>query len=322
MNEMPRTYHHIAIVNDASFLIGSDESILRAALKKEVPFCCECGGRARCSTCRILVIEGEEHLSEVNTAEKNMQRYFEMPKNVRLACQTYVKGGSVKIKRIMNDESDYPLYLRNKIMKDENIGREMRLCLLFLDIRNFTPFVEHNLAFDVIHVVRKLFYHFEEIIRGHGGKIIETAGDGLYAAFGFDQTTKGGANETVDCAQEIFRVLHELNLDYFKVYFNEEIEIGIGVHLGKVAAGDLLIQDNPHQLVMGYPVNVAARIQDLTKKFNNNFIISGDVYELLDPKPVAAHSLQYLKGVEEPFLLYLLGEPFLYQAQNETVIDQ
>lgn len=304
------------MVNDASFLISSDDSILKAGLKKGVPFCCECGGRARCSTCRILVVDGEENLSEVNTAEKNVQKYFELPKNVRLACQTYVKSGSVKIKRIMNDESDYPLYLRNKIIKDENVGKEIRLCLLFLDIRNFTPFVEHNLAFDVIHVVRKLFYHFEEIIKEHGGKIVETAGDGLYAAFGFDDTTRTSANNTVSCVKEIFRELKRLNNQYFKKYFKQEIEIGAGAHLGKVAAGDLLLQGNPHQLIMGYPVNVAARIQELTKKFNNNFIVSSDVYELLETKQEAAHSLQYLKGAETPFLLYLLGEPFLYQ--NET----
>ncbi|WP_127136910.1 adenylate/guanylate cyclase domain-containing protein [Flagellimonas oceanensis] len=313
IDDMVRTYHHITIINDASFLIGSDDSILKAGLNKGVPFCCECGGRARCSTCRILVVEGEENLSETNTAEKNMQKYFELPRNVRLACQTYVKGGAVRIKRIMNDESDYPLYLRNKIIKDENIGKEMRLCLLFLDIRNFTPFVEHNLAFDVIHVVRKMFYHFEEIIREHGGKIVETAGDGLYAAFGFEDTTKESANKTVSCVKEMFKELKRLNELYFKKYFKQEIEIGVGAHLGKVAAGDLLLQGNPHQLVMGYPVNVAARIQDLTKKLNNSFIVSKDVYELLEERPRAANSLENLKGVEEPFLLYLLGEQFNYQ---------
>lgn len=314
MNDKVRTYHNITIVNEeASFLISSDDSILKASLKKEIPFCCECGGRARCSTCRILVISGEEHLSEANTAEKNVQRYFGLADNVRLACQTYVKGGSVKIKRIMNDESDYPLYLRNKIMGNENIGKEMRLCLLFMDIRNFTPFVEHHLAFDVIHVVRKLFYHFEEIIKEHGGRIVETAGDGLYAAFGFDQNAKESANNAVDAVSEMFKALEQLNKTYFKKYFGQQIEVGVGAHLGKVAAGDLLLHGNPHQLVMGYPVNVAARIQDLTKKLNNNFIISEEVFMQLRYKPNAVHTVERLKGVEEPFTLYLLGEEFLYQ---------
>lgn len=319
MNDKVRTYYHITIVNDASFLISSDDSILKAALKKGIPFCCECGGRARCSTCRILVIHGEEHLSEINVAERNVQKYFDLPDNVRLACQTYVKGGSVKVKRIMNDESDYPLYLRNKIMKGENIGKEMRLCLLFLDIRNFTPFVEHHLAFDVIHVVRKLFYHFEEIIKANSGRIIETVGDGLYAAFGFGQTTKKSANKMVASVREMFIALEKLNREYFKKYFNQEIEIGVGTHLGKVVTGDLLIQDNPHPLVMGYPVNVAARIQDLTKKFNNNFIVSEEVYKELWPKPISVHTLERLKGIEEPFTLYLLGEEFSYRMESKKM---
>ena len=88
---MVKSYHHINLVNDASFLINSKESILEASLKKDIPFCCECGGKARCSTCRILIVKGEENLSEINAAEAKLRTYFELPKNVRLACQTYVK---------------------------------------------------------------------------------------------------------------------------------------------------------------------------------------------------------------------------------------
>ncbi len=180
----------ITLVNDTTFKIEPSDSILKASLKKGVPFCCECGGRARCSTCRFLVLEGEENLSEINSAERKLRTHIHLPENVRLACQTYVKKGEVEIKRIMNDESDYPLYLRNKLIKNENIGKELRLSLLFLDIRNFTPFVEQHLAFDVIHIIRKLFFSFEKIIEYYDGKIIETVGDGLYAAFGFDKPPK------------------------------------------------------------------------------------------------------------------------------------
>lgn len=310
---MVKSYHHINLVNDASFLIHSNESILKASLKKEVPFCCECGGKARCSTCRILIIKGEENLSEINAAEAKLRSYFELPKNVRLACQTFVKSGSVKIKRIMNDASDYPLYLRSKLKKNENIGKELRLCLLFLDVRNFTPFAEQHLAFDVIHIIRKLFFNFEKIIHQFEGKIIETNGDGLYVAFGFEKTTKASVLDTVNCGFEILKELKRLNTEYFQRYFNEEIEVGIGAYLGKVATGDLLLENRPHQIVMGYAVNIAARIQDMTKTLNNNFIVSEEVYEHLDRETNSPNSLQYLKGVGKAFQLYLLGIEFFYQ---------
>ena len=313
---MVKSYHHINLVNDASFLINSKESILEASLKKEIPFCCECGGKARCSTCRILIVKGEENLSEINAAEAKLRTYFELPKNVRLACQTYVKSGSVKIKRIMNDESDYPLYLRNKLNKNENIGRELRLCLLFLDVRNFTPFAEQHLAFDVIHIIRKLFFNFEKIIQQFEGKIIETNGDGLYVAFGFEKTTKASVLDTVNCGFAILKELKRLNTEYFQRYFNEEIEVGIGAHLGKVATGDLLLENRPHQIVMGYAVNVAARIQELTKKLDNSFVISEAVYELLDTPPEAEVSSEKMKGVKEAFRLYKIGEHFQYKKEK------
>ncbi|UZR96849.1 adenylate/guanylate cyclase domain-containing protein [Chondrinema litorale] len=304
----------ITLLNDVSFSIEPDETILHAALKRGIPFCCECGGNARCSTCRILIIEGEENLTEINSAEEELRKHFELPENVRLACQTQLKNGKVKIKRIMNDESDYPLYLKNKHVKD--IGRELQLCLLFLDIRNFTSIVEHHLAFDVIHIIRKLFLSFEEIINQYGGKIIETVGDGLYVAFGFNNNLQQSANDTVNCGNAILKSLKSLNEEYFKKYFREEIEVGIGAHLGKVAIGDLLLRDNKHQIVMGYAVNIASRIQEVTKKLNNNFIISVDIYQFLDKKPLCKYSYQFLKGVKSSIKLYLIGGPFLYKLNK------
>src|SRR5688572_17724033 len=59
---------------------------------------------------------------------------------------------------------------------------EKDMALFFLDIRNFTPLVEKHQALDVIHIVKKLFSTFQNIIRIHHGRIIETSGDGFYAA--------------------------------------------------------------------------------------------------------------------------------------------
>ncbi len=115
--------------------------------------------------------------------------------------------------------------------------------------------------------------------------------------------------------------LRNLNQNYFQKYFNEELEIGIGAHLGKVATGDLLLGNHPHQIVMGYAVNVASRIQNLTKKFNNNFIVSEDVYLLLDHPPSATSATSKLKGVQSPYTLYLIGESFNYMKKKNQQTD-
>lgn len=69
----------------------------------------------------------------------------------------------------------------------QGIGDERELSLFFLDIRNFTPFIEKHLPFDVIHIIHRLMMLFTNVISKHDGKLIKYAGDGLYAAFGFDK---------------------------------------------------------------------------------------------------------------------------------------
>ncbi|HEX5170325.1 MAG TPA: adenylate/guanylate cyclase domain-containing protein, partial [Cyclobacteriaceae bacterium] len=71
---------------------------------------------------------------------------------------------------------------------------EKEMALFFLDIRNFTKLAEKHQATDVIHIVKKLFSKFQNIIRVYHGRIIETSGDGFYAAFGFDREVKEAVN--------------------------------------------------------------------------------------------------------------------------------
>src|SRR5882757_626980 len=66
------------------------------------------------------------------------------------------------------------------------LGDEKELALLFLDIRNFTAFMESRSAYDVIYVIRQLFILFGESIKEAGGRIVETAGDSIYAVFGLE----------------------------------------------------------------------------------------------------------------------------------------
>ena len=75
---------------------------------------------------------------------------------------------------------------------------EKEMALFFLDIRNFTPLVEKHQALDVIHIVKKLFSRFQNIIRNYHGRIIETSGDGFYAAFGFEQNIQDAVNASVE----------------------------------------------------------------------------------------------------------------------------
>jgi adenylate cyclase len=188
---------------------------------------------------------------------------------------------------------------------------EKEMALFFLDIRNFTPLVEKHDAFDVLHIVKKLFSSFQNIIRVYHGRIIETSGDGFYAAFGIDRNVNEAVNSAVQAGIAILETLENLNSQSFEKNLRQRIDVGIGVHVGKVATGNLQLNSKNHFVVMGYPVNVASRLQAATKELNNNFIISSAVYKELKNPPVKSSPIEVnLKGVADPCELHLIGRAY------------
>jgi len=295
----------INFINEKVIPIQDDQTILEAG----IPHYHVCGGKARCSTCRIVVQEGGEHLSPPNKAELKLREQKKIPENVRLACQTRVIKGDVKIQRIIRDETDLNLYVYGSDCENiQTVGDEKAMALFFLDIRNFTPFIEQHLPFDVIHIIRRLNIMFNDVIVEHKGKIIEYTGDGFYAVFGFDEPVKEAVNNAYNAGKQILESLIGLNENYITKYFDHKIDVGIGLHSGKVIVGKTGVKEHNPYTVMGFPVNVAARLEAATKELNNNFIISDYAYKFLNENNNTPEKQIKLKGVSEPFCVRLIGE--------------
>ena len=294
--------------------VSEEDNLLDASLAAGIPLHHVCGGKGKCSTCRVLVHEGTEHLTPPTAREAELKERMHFPPNVRLACQTRATDGPVRLTRILRDESDIDLYVGPFAgSSTQQIGEERDLVLLFLDIRNFTPFIEQYLAFDVIHIVRKLFTLFQHSIERHQGRIIETAGDGIYAAFGFEADRATAAACAVRASFDIMEDLKKQNEAYFRIHFDHTVEIGIGIHLGRVIMGSMRIAGSDQLLIMGYPVNIASRLQDATKELNNTLIVSADLFSYLPAGewPHRSATLQ-LKGVSGDFGVELLGRPYVH----------
>jgi len=302
----------VELINEKSFKIEEDQTILQASLEAGIPHYHACGGKARCSTCRIVVQEGKEKLFPPNKAELKLREQKKFPDNVRLACQTKVTASDVKIQRIIKDEADLDLYIYGKSSENiQTVGDEKSMALFFLDIRDFTPFIEKHLPFDVIHIVRRLNILFNEVITQHKGKIIEYSGDGFYAVFGFDEPVNKAVNHAYEAGNQILSSLQKLNGNYITKYFDYKIVVGIGLHAGRVIVGKTGVKENNPYSVMGFPVNVAARLESSTKELNNNFIVSEYAYDMLaDQNDLTEQKQINLKGVSEPFLVRLMGKPF------------
>lgn len=303
----------IEFVNEAVVEVQEDQTILEASLAAGIQHYHVCGGNAKCSTCRVIVHEGEHFLTEQNKAELKLRKRKNFPDNVRLACQTKVTGGSIKLQRIIKDSTDLDLYVYgNSVDARQGIGEEKELALMFVDIRNFTPFIEQHLPFDVIHLIRRLNFLFNEVVDAGKGKIIEFLGDGFYAVFGLDEGIDSAVRNAADTGLKILDRLKHLNESYISKYFDVEIEVGVGLHFGKVILGEKGIGETQIFTAMGFAVNVAARLETATKELNNNFIVSEDVFRLLDGKINSAVQKQIkLKGITEPFCVRLIGEKYL-----------
>lgn len=308
--------YKIEMINEKIFEIVEDQTILQASLEAGIPHYHACGGNAKCSTCRVVVHEGKHNLSPQNETELALRKKKQFSDNVRLACQTKVVKGNVKLQRIIKDEADLDLYVYgNSVDATQSIGSEQELALFFLDIRNFTPFIEEHLPFDVIHIIRRLMKLFSDIINLQEGRVVEYEGDGLYAVFGLEDEITKAITNAEKAGQTIIKQVKKLNVDYIEEFFDSKIEIGIGLHAGKVIVGEMGVDEKRPLTAMGFAVNVASRLETATKELNNNFIISDYAYNYLKRNNKDAAKKQIiLKGVSEPFSVRLLGHPFEYKS--------
>ncbi|WCT11601.1 adenylate/guanylate cyclase domain-containing protein [Mucilaginibacter jinjuensis] len=206
----------------------------------------------------------------------------------------------------------------NRSVPHTSLGIEKELGLLFLDIRNFTAFMESRSAYDVIYVIRQLFVLFSDSIKEAGGRIIETAGDSIYAVFGLESSIKKAVQSAVDASSAIFHDLEIFNATYAQPYFNLNFEIGVGLHKGNVIVGEYDMEFNEHTTVMGLPVNIASRLQSETKELNNNMLISEEAYSLLNNQSDEhQQKTVHLKGVTEPVDVRLMGIPYGHKVTNK-----
>lgn len=301
----------VEFIGDRSIKVKEGESILDASLAAGIPHYHACGGNGKCSTCRVLIKEGIQNLTPYTEKEKLLRERMRIPQSVRLACQTFVTGSPVLLHRIIRDETDIKIYVKEDAKSVlQNIGEERDLALFFLDIRNFTTFMEASLAFDVIHVIRRLFTLFRKCLEENHGRIIETAGDGFYAVFGMESPIQTAVNDAYNAAHLILKELDIFNNQYLRKYFNYEIRVGIGLHMGKVIVGNIGIGVNNNLTVMGMPVNIASRIQTATKEVNNSFLISDSIYRLLTQPPQVSQMKIALKGVKDLFNIHLCGKAY------------
>lgn len=165
--------------------------------------------------------------------------------------------------------------------KSDDLGEKRFVCIMFLDIRDFTPMAEKLKPEELIEFQNKTFGFMLDIVQSHNGTMNQLLGDGFMATFGAPKSTGNDCQNAFDAAEEI---LHELN-EKIKQGVLKKTKIGIGLHAGNVVTGNVGNDSRKQYSVTGNAVIIASRIEQLNKKYKTQLIITDEVYSRLDHKP-------------------------------------
>jgi adenylate cyclase len=183
---------------------------------------------------------------------------------------------------------------------------EREITVLFSDIRGFTGMSEGMSPRDVLVMLDDYFGRMSQVVKGHDGVVGKFIGDGLLAFWGVPDAMPDHATRAVRAARDMRRVLRELNQQRVKEGLTP-IKIGIGIHTGPVAAGMLGGALQSEYTVIGDAVNVASRIEGLTKDHAVDVLLSETTWgQLGDGAPTRRVAEDTIRGRKEPVVLYTL----------------
>jgi adenylate cyclase len=248
-------------------------SVLEASLRYNVPHASVCGGRARCSTCRIRVIGDYSRLPAPSQREAFvLNRVGATDPSIRLACQL----------RPETDLSFFQLFTPQTVSANaaatapHRIGQERYLVSMFVDMRGSTKLAEKQLPFDTVFIVNRFLGAVSQAVIECGGQPNQFVGDGQLALFGLQTTPQIACRQALRAAAMIAANVDALN-QFLRHDLREPIRFGIGIHGGEVIVGDIGYRDQMVFTALGDAVNVAARLQDMTKSLGCEAVLSEEV---------------------------------------------
>jgi adenylate cyclase len=296
---------HIYYLPDEYEVISDHaETLLQASLRSGIPHTHVCGGRARCSTCRVMIVDGLTYCEPRNHKEEAMAQRLHFDPSIRLACQTLITG-PIKLRRLVLDDEDILLTDQEKKVDPQPaaVGEEKAIAILFSDVRNFTTFSESLPPYDVIHVLNRYFHRMGQVIERHGGYIDNYIGDGIMALFGVENP-EGAALNAVKAGLDMLDEVDRFK-DYVRATYKHEFEIGIGVHYGEAVVGMIGASNKKKETAIGDSVNFASRIESANKEAGTRFLISEDTYnQLADQVQIGKQSCLSVKGKSGQYNLY------------------
>lgn len=252
--------------------VRKGQTILAASQLARIPHASVCGGRGRCSTCRVRIAGGLEALPEPSEDETRVLLRIGAAPNVRLACQTRPTA-DVEVAPLlppvpaMREVGRRPGYLQ---------GQEREIAILFADLRGFTGLAEDKLPYDVVFILNRYFAAMGLAVEESGGRVDKFIGDGVMALFGVESDHKRCCVDALAAARRMSERLMEINAA-LKHDLGQPLRIGIGIHTGATIVGEMGYGRAVSVTAIGDAVNIASRLEAMTKDLGAQLVVSDPV---------------------------------------------
>ena len=280
-------------------------TLLESIRAAGIPHASICGGRGRCSTCRVRVGRGLSDLPPPEPSELKVLARVAASPSVRLACQVRPRSSLDVVALVPGHVDAEAAYTDHGHQQ----GQELKVAMLFADLRSSTKLCEDRLPFDVVFVLNQFFAELAQALKDTNGHYAQFNGDGLMAIYGLESGADTGATEAIAGAVAMLGRLDRLN-EKLKGELSEDLKIGIGIHTGEAIVGSMGPPASPIISALGDNVNVAARLEAQTKEFGVPLVVSVETAELssIDFSKFRRRRVR-VKGRERMIAVYAVDAP-------------
>ncbi len=291
--KMWRRRHSVRVryVDGPEVVAEKGMTLLEISQANGIPHTALCGGKGRCTTCRVIVEKGADDLPSPSTVEARSLSAVNAPQGARLACQIRPTEPAT-VFRMFRPEGR-----RGRAHASQ--GKERQLAVLFLDMRGFTARTTGQLPYDIVFLLNRFFDAIVPPITAQGGVVDKYMGDGLLAVFETPDTASS-ARAGLKAAAEISQALQQFNRQ-LEGEGAPGVRIGMGLHLGDLVLGEIGAAGSASRTIIGDAVNVASRLEAETKALGAELLVSETLLQAaeFDYSVSDIHFFE-LRGVSHP----------------------
>lgn len=266
----------ITFAGGPAVTVPKGSTLLEISRMNRIPHASVCGGRARCSTCRVRIDEGADTLPPPVFPETVTLAAIDAPANVRLACQIRPEH-PITVTRLLRPLSTGPQ--ATTLVESDASGSERHLAVLYVNMRDYHALARRKLPYDVVFLLNQYFTAIGAAVRSQGGTVDKVLGDGLVAVFGQRVGPDTACRQALRAVRAIDLALDHVNA-LLAPDLGRAIEVSAGLETGLVIMGRMGFGDAVDLTVVGPPVRSAIALEKQARQHGTQLAVSTEVARL------------------------------------------